>query len=141
MSSHAELPLLSLLSLATQQQRGRLVAGLVERGFDDIALPGARILAAIEGRSLSIQALAEMTGTTKQFTAREVRKLAHARYVTLQSSGEDRRVSLVQLQARGKKLLETSRKAKFNLDAAVEHALGTADARALRRILLRLLDA
>jgi DNA-binding MarR family transcriptional regulator len=133
-------PLLTLLSLATQRERATLVAALSARGFDDIALPGARLLAALREGDASIQTLADATDTTKQFCAREVQKLATARYVRLATSKEDRRVTLVSLAPRGHDLLEASRATKRELDQTVSKKLGAQNARTLRRLLARLVD-
>src|SRR5690349_4157492 len=117
-SNEDERPLLTLLSLATQQERETLVRTLAARGFDDIALPGARLLGALREGEASIQALAEATSTTKQFCAREVQKLVQGRYVQVATPDADRRVSLVSLLARGRSLLAASGSAKRDLDAA-----------------------
>jgi DNA-binding MarR family transcriptional regulator len=138
MSTHDERPLLTLLSLATNLERARLIDSLAAEGFDDIALPGARILGALRGGPCSIQALAEATETTKQFAGREVQKLSRARYVSVAPSAEDKRASLVQLAPRGRRLLDASHRTKHALDEAVARKLGERDAASLRRLLERL---
>ena len=141
MSSNEDArPLLTLLSLATQRQREILVKALSARGFDDIALPGARLLAALREGESSIVSLAATTGTTKQFCAREVQKLVQGAYVQAVVSAVDRRVSLVSLAQRGRALLDASGSAKKELDAAIRKQLGDAGARALRGLLVRLVD-
>jgi DNA-binding MarR family transcriptional regulator len=140
MSTHDELPLLSLLSLATNRERARLTAALAAEGFDDIALPGARILGALRSGPQSIQALAQATDTTKQFAAREIQKLCRARYVSVSQSAEDKRVSVVRLEPRGRRLLDASHHTKHALDRAVARKLGERDAASLRRLLERLVS-
>lgn len=138
MSTDDERPLLTLLSLATNLERARLITSLTADGFDDIALPGARILGVLRAGPSSIQALAEATETTKQFAAREVQKLDRARYVTVSPSPDDKRATVVQLAPRGRRLLEASHRIKHALDQAVARKLGERDAASLRRLLERL---
>jgi DNA-binding MarR family transcriptional regulator len=138
MSSPDVRPLLTLLSLATNLERARLLALLAAEGFDDIALPGARILGALRDGPRTIQALAEATETTKQFAAREVQKLDGARYVSVGPAPDDKRASMVQLEARGRRLLDASHRIKHSLDHAVSRKLGERDAASLRRLLVRL---
>lgn len=138
MSTDDEPPLLTLLAQATNLERARLVASLEGEGFDDIGLPGVRILTALRDGPRSIQALAAATDTTKQFAAREVQKLSRARYVSAAPSPDDKRSALVRLEARGKRLLEASKRMKRALDQAVARKLGEHDAASLRRLLVRL---
>lgn len=140
MSTQDDRPLLTLLSLATNAERARLVRELADRGFDDVALAGARLIATVAAGPKSIQALAEATETTKQFTAREVRKLVAARYVATAPSPEDGRVTLVRIEPRGRKLLDASREAKRALDADAAKKLGARELSTLRKLLARLVD-
>lgn len=140
MSTDDERPLLTLLALATNLERARLIASLELEGFGDIALPGARILGALRDGPRSIQALAAATETTKQFTAREVQKLSRARYASAAPSPDDKRSTLVRLESRGKRLLEASKRVKHALDQAVARKLGERDAATLRRLLARLVE-
>lgn len=133
-------PLLTLLSLATQCERERLVTRLSALGFADIALPGARLLASLAAGPRSIAGLAEATATTKQYTAREVAKLALARYISVGPSTEDRRERQVYLTARGRELLAASRKLKRTLDARIRRQLGTANTALLRKLLRLLIE-
>lgn len=129
---------LTLLSMATERQRRDLVAALRVRGFDDVNLSGARILRVLGREPKIVQALADATGTTKQFAAREVRHLAEAGYVETSPSPADGRAVLVKATRRGHRLLAASDREKRRLDAGVEARLGPRDARELRRLLARL---
>jgi DNA-binding MarR family transcriptional regulator len=138
--SALQLPLLSLLSRATEQERRRLVADLAQRGFDDLALAGARVLGHLQDGPLSIQALAVATATTKQFTAREVKRLEQRGYVNLSPSEADGRVTLVALTERGRALLSASTRTKVALEAQAERRLGAHELATLRRLLTRLTE-
>ena len=133
-------PLLSLLSRATEQERRALVDALAARGFDDIGLPGARLLARLADGAASIQLLAAAAGTTKQFAAREVRKLGRAGYVSVAASHSDARAASVTLARRGSQLLEESRQLKLALTARARRRLGARDLATLERLLVALLE-
>jgi DNA-binding MarR family transcriptional regulator len=137
-SADEDQPLLTLLNAVTQRQRDALVAALTRRGFAGVALPGVRLLAELTQGARSVQALADATATTKQFCAREVKRLAQGGYVTLANSVEDRRVTLVLLTTTGRRLMAAVRQAKRELDGVIAQRLGAADARTLRRLLARL---
>jgi len=134
-------PLLSLLSRATEQERRLLVSELAARGFDDIGLAGARLLARLAHGPASIQALAAASGTTKQFAAREVKKLARAGYVSVAASESDGRATSVTLSPRGSRLLAESRKLKLALTARARRLLGARDLATLERLLVALTRA
>ena len=142
MSNHADLPpLLSLLSRATEHERRALVRELAAGGFDDIGLAGARLLARLAGGPASIQALAASNGTTKQFAAREVRKLEGAGYVSIAASKGDARARSVTLARRGGRLLEESRRVKLLLAARAKRRLGARSLATLERLLVALAAA
>lgn len=131
-------PLLSLLSRATEHERRALVTELAERGFDDVGLAGARLLARLADGPTSIQELAAASGTTKQFAAREVKKLERAGYVSVAASPSDGRASSVALARRGRRLLEVSRRTKLTLAARARQRLGARDLATLERLLVAL---
>ncbi|NUP12838.1 MAG: MarR family transcriptional regulator [Polyangiaceae bacterium] len=133
-----EQPLLSLLNVVTQRERDALVAGLERRGFAGAALPALRLIGEVRTGARSIQALADATGTTKQFCGREAQRLHKAGYLTLQPSPDDKRVTLVSLASRGQKLLGAVADVKSELDKAIVKKLGATDAKAFRRALERL---
>lgn len=133
-------PLLSLLSRATEQERRALVNELAARGFDDIGLAGARLLARLAEGAASIQLLAAAAGTTKQFAAREVRKLERAGYVSVAASQSDARAASVTLARRGSQLLEESRQIKLALTARARRRLGARDLATLERLLVALIE-
>ena len=133
-------PLLTLLHVVLQREREAQMAALARRGFGGVTFPALRLLVELEAEARSVQALADATGTTKQFCAREVKKLEEAGYVSLERSEDDRRVTPVSLSGSGRKLLVAARAAKHELDVAVGRRLGLADARTLRRLLARLAD-
>lgn len=134
-------PLLTLLSRATEYERQKLVKGLGERGFDDIGLAGARLLARLSGGPASIQELAAANGTTKQFAAREVKKLERSGYVALAASPSDGRATSVTLARRGTELLAESRRVKQALATRARRKLGARNLATLERLLLRLTEA
>ncbi len=131
-------PLLTLLSAVAQAERDALVAALERRGFSGVAMPAIRLIAEVAAAERSIQALADATGTTKQFCGREVARLKKQGYLAIAPSPDDKRATSVSLAARGKKLLEAVRQAKRELDAAMLRRLGAADVERLRRMLTRL---
>lgn len=136
----SERPLLTLLSIAAQRQRERLLVALEARGFEGIAMPEMRLLKELDHRGpSSIQALADATETTKQFCAREVKKLERGDYVVITSNEGDRRVTLVAIGPNGRRLLDVIDDVKSELDSAIEQKLGDERADELRALLERLL--
>lgn len=137
MSKSAEKPpILTLLSIATQREKDAMVVSLRARGFEKIGLPEMRLVGELKVRGpSSIQALADATGTTKQFCAREVKKLEGEGYVSLEPSPDDKRVTLVTLGPAGRRLMAATHEVKIEHDASIARRLGAANARALRQLL------
>jgi DNA-binding MarR family transcriptional regulator len=135
MSAHDDEPFFTLLTSVANQQRDALAETLRRRGFDGIGLPGFRLVAELERGERSVQGLAAATGTTKQFCAREVHRLAEEGYLTLQSSEDDRRVTLISPSERGRRFMAAVREVKHELDSAIVKRLGASDARRFRRML------
>ena len=109
-------------------------------GFTDIALSGGAPVGQLGCRAAEHCGLAEATATTKQYTAREVAKLALAQYISVGPSMEDRRERQVFLAPRGRELLAASRKIKRTLDARIRRQLGTANTALLRKLLRLLIE-
>lgn len=138
----SERPLLTLLSIAAQRQRESLLAALEARGFEGIAMPEMRLLKELDHRGpSSIQALAVATETTKQFCAREVKKLERGGYLVITSNEGDRRVTLVAIGSNGRRLLEVINDVKSELDSVIEAKLGDESAEELRSLLERLVES
>lgn len=113
-----------------------MVVSLRARGFEKIGLPEMRLVGELKVRGpSSIQALADATGTTKQFCAREVKKLEGEGYVVLEPSPDDKRVTLVTLGPAGRRLMSATHEVKIEHDASIARRLGAANARALRQLL------
>lgn len=134
-------PLLALLSIVAQREREAMVEAMAARGFDGVSLPVVRLLDKLTEQPRSVQALAGVTGTTKQFCGREVKRLEALGYLTVKPSAEDRRVTLVSLRIRGRRLLAAMQDAKRELDATVIRRLGADDANVLRRLLSTLAES
>ncbi len=137
-SNEEDPPLLTLLSVVTQNEREALVAALERRGFHGVSLPAVRLLAELKDAPKSVQSLADATGTTKQFCAREVKRLDEAGYLEVAPSEEDRRAVVVSLGPHGRRLMAAARDIKRELDGAIVRRLGEKDARVLRTLLARL---
>ncbi len=137
-AAETDEPLLTLLNAVVQREREALVAALARRGFAGVSLPAVRLLAEVKAGPKSVQALADATGTTKQFCGREVKRLADAGYLGVHPSDEDRRALVVSLLERGRRLMAAAREVKHELDAGIARRLGERDARLLRRLLARL---
>ncbi|AKU95431.1 Transcriptional regulator, MarR family [Labilithrix luteola] len=137
MSKSAEKPpILTLLSIAAQREKESMVVALRARGFDKIGPPEMRLVGELKVRGpSSIQALADATGTTKQFCAREVKKLEAKGYVSLEPSPDDKRVTLVVLGPAGRRFTAAAHDVKVEHDASIARRLGAANARALRQLL------
>lgn len=133
-------PLLTLLSLATERERDRLVQSLVKQGYEDVGLAAVRMLARLADGPKSIQQLAALSAVSKQVAARTVQRLAEGGYVRVHSAREDKRRSEVSLDARGTALLAASSRAKRARDRSLATKLGGEALTALREALQRLID-
>ncbi len=127
-----------LLSPVLQAEREAVVAALVARGFADVSLPALRLLYELRGGSVTIQGLARAAGVTKQFCARELKKLAQGGLVLVQDSLTDMRAREVSIEPDGLRALVTVSAAQAALDKVLAQRLGRTDASHLRRIVARL---
>lgn len=135
MVSKVKVPLMTLLSRATERERRLLVSAVVGKRHAQVTLAGVRVLATVRDGEKSVQELATAISTSKQYAAREVQKLVGSGHVSVTPSAEDKRVSLVALAPRGLALLRASDRAKAERERQVEAALGVANLRTLRRLL------
>ncbi len=126
MSTNPELTIVELSQALAAQTRNILTDAMIARGYDGICMPEARLIWEASVGTLNIQQLAERTGTTKQFCAREVAKLRDGGYLDTKSDVGDKRAVRVTLTTRGEKLLGDLREEKLKLEAEMRARIGNA---------------
>ncbi len=124
MSSDRQLTLFEVLQLMAAQTRKGLNEASAALGYDGISVPEARLIWEISTGSRNIQQLAERTGTTKQFCAREIAKLREAGFVVTKTDSVDKRAVRVMLTPKGETLLADLGAEKLRLEAEMRDRIG-----------------
>lgn len=127
-----------LMFLSYRYAESRILADLVEAGFDDITLAQGRVAARIAPQGTRLTELAEQAQITKQSAGFLVDQLAAAGYVERVPDPTDARARLVRLAERGLAMQQQARKAEEAIERDWERHLGARRMRALREALTAL---
>ncbi len=111
-----------------------------ERGYTDISVSDANLLANLDTDGTSISALARRAGITRQAASQQVAALERAGYVERRTSATDRRAVIVVQTRRGRALLAEALDIVEDLEASYEQLLGSQGLADLKRSLSSLLD-
>jgi DNA-binding MarR family transcriptional regulator len=125
LSTSSELTIVELSQLLANQTRKALTDAMIARGYDGICMPEARLIWEVAASTPNIQQLAERTGTTKQFCAREVAKLREAGYLATEIDPGDKRAVRVGLTEKGENLMRDLREEKLGLEAEMRARVGS----------------
>ena len=136
-----DLPDLALLLAGTSRPLAdRMVAGHAAAGFHEVRPPHGFVLRALAGGGLTLTALAERLGVTKQAALKVVDDMEARGLVARVPSPEDRRAKLLTLTPRG----EAARAAALQTSAAIERELredlGDDAVDAARAVLMRFVE-
>lgn len=114
-----------LVQALAQEMRGDLVGRLKLCGYANIGMSDIRLIWHASTGGHNVQRLAALTGTTKQFCAREVQKLRAAGLLRTDSDKQDGRALKIRLTANGERLLADVQREKAALERSLELRTGT----------------
>lgn len=126
MSSELPATLFELSQIMAQQTRKALADAIAAHGYADVSLPGARLIWEVSTGARNIQQLAERTGTTKQFCARETARLRDCGYLETRPDQNDKRSVRVVLTKKGAAALSELRAVKLGLEDEMRAKIGDA---------------
>lgn len=130
-----------LLGLAYQTFVDHLNARLAQRGFADIRPAFGYVFRALAEQDLTSGQLATRLGITAQGAGKLVDQMVEAGYVSRRLDTADRRTKWLDLTARGRAALATAHQIHQDVEHTLTADLGAAPVRALRQVLLHLVDA
>lgn len=129
----AEVPLSRLLLEAHRSLGGELLAGLSERGYEDVRPGHAALFMTIDRRTgTRLTELARRAHMTKQGMMLLVDELESRGYVRRVPDPEDARAKLVRLTARGRNYVAEARRAMAAVESRARRQLGWRRYQALR---------
>lgn len=129
-----------LLLRASRAETTATLDGIRRRGFGDISLGDAGLLANLDTEGTSISALARRAGVTRQAASQQVAGLERAGYVERKSSSTDGRAVLIIQTQRGRDLLAAALDVVDELEASYAGHLGESGLKELKGTLASLLD-
>ena|SRR5947208_2191072 len=121
----AETPLSRLLLEAHRSLGGELLAGLSERGYEEVRAGHAALFMHIDRRTgTRLTELARRAHMSKQGMMLLVDELEEAGYVRRVPDPEDGRAKLVRLTARGRNYVAEARRAMASVESRAKRQLG-----------------
>jgi DNA-binding MarR family transcriptional regulator len=124
-----------LLAAGYQEFVRQLRAALTGQGFGDLGRSDGYVLRALAGRSMTVSALAERLGITKQGAGQLVDAMAEKAYLERQPDPDDGRARLVALAPRGRAALEAARRFHQGYERHLIRVHGADAVRGLRALL------
>lgn len=132
-------PLLgALLRVPWEAIRGRMLAGLHERGFTDLTAAHLNVLQYPGPDRVRPSDLAARTGMTKQALNYLLGQMEHAGYLRRRDDSGDQRSKRIHLTARGRRAADTIREIVTDVEAEWARELGPARFAGLRDALVDL---
>lgn len=128
-----------LLLRASRAETTATLDGIRRRGFGDISLSDAGLLANLDTEGTSISALARRAGVTRQAASQQLAGLERAGYVERRSSSTDGRAVLIIQTPRGRDLLAAALDVVDELEASYAEHLGAVGIDELKASLASLL--
>ena len=119
----------------------RMVEGLHARGFEDFLPAFPSMLSNLDIVGTRIGVLASRAGVTRQAAGQLLKEIEQRGYVTLKSSPDDARVTVVHFTARGRRLLAAVLKLVEEIEGEFEHLLKRGRFAVVRDGLGRIADA
>lgn len=104
-----------------------LLERLSARGFTDFSAAFPPMLSNLDTLGTPIGVLAARAGVTRQAAGQLLRQIEERGYVTLRSSSDDGRVTIVQFTARGRRLLNTILELVLEIEEDFASLLGTSE--------------
>ena len=129
-----------LLLQAQRAMTRRGVAKLRERGHERLALAHTALLHHLDVQGLSVTALAERAGMTKQSMRQLVLDLEDKGYVSRVPDPSDRRAAIVTFTKEGRRLMADADQIRTELESECLALLGRERFEALKESLVRLTE-
>ena len=129
-----------LLLWAQRDFTARAHARLRARGYAEVGLAHAALLANVDTEGTSVSALAERVGTTTQAMGRLALELEGAGYGVRTPDPADRRATIVTSTAAGRQFLTEAMEVKWAVEAEYAALIGEREVAALRELLGTLVD-
>jgi DNA-binding MarR family transcriptional regulator len=119
----------------------RVVDGLWARGFTDFTLAFPQILSNLDLQGTRIGILAERAGVTRQAAGQLVNEIERCGYVQRKQAPEDARATVVQLTAKGRRLIAAILELAAETEASFGQLLSVREFDRVRTGLVRIADA
>jgi DNA-binding MarR family transcriptional regulator len=113
-----------LVLRATRAESTATLDRLRDRGYSDISIADANLLANLDTQGVTLSALARRVGVTRQAIGQQVSQLEQAGYVDRRPSEADGRAVVVIQTARGRALLQDALDIVSNLEKEYAFHLG-----------------
>ena len=128
-----DLGLLSLIVAIGVTER--ISERLTDTGFDDVRDSHGYVVQGLLAGDTTVTQLGARLGISEQAVSKTVRELERAGYVARGTDATDRRSRPLRLTARGKQLVDASRRARLAVARDLERWLGNRDTGELVRLL------
>jgi DNA-binding MarR family transcriptional regulator len=129
-----------LVVAATRYVAERLDAAVAAAGIEGMRAPYGFVIRALHGSPLTLTALAERLGVTKQAAIKVVDEMEARGFVERRPHPDDRRAKVLALTERGAAVRRAARAESRRMEAELRRELGADDVAAFRRTLLRFLE-
>jgi len=133
------LPVTHLAFFVGSFANRQLVAEMKRAGYGDLREPHGYLFQHLLGEPRSVGELSKLLGVTQQAVSKTVAELTASGYLEA-APGDDARVRLVRLSARGHASVLAARRLREKLERRLLGKLGEKRARALRSALAELLE-
>jgi DNA-binding MarR family transcriptional regulator len=125
---------------ATRYVAERLDAAVAEAGIEGMRAPYGFVIRALHGSPLTLTALADRLGVTKQAAIKVVDEMEARGFVTRTPLPGDRRAKAIALTERGEAVRRAARAESERMESELRADLGAGDVEALRRVLLSFVE-
>jgi DNA-binding MarR family transcriptional regulator len=133
--AHAPPDLAILLTAAGRAVADRLLEAMREAGLEEVRSNHGFVIRAVADGGLTLTALAERLGVSKQAAQKVVDDMERRRLVERVDSDQDRRAKTIRLTKRGQKVRRTALAASKRMEAELRDDLGNATVDAAREAL------
>jgi DNA-binding MarR family transcriptional regulator len=124
-----------LLAAGYQEFVRQLREAMAADGFDDLGRSAGYVLRALDGRPMTVSALAERLEISKQGAGQIVDEMDRRGYIDRRPSPEDRRARLLHLSPRGQRALSTARRFHRRYERQLARQHGAEAVAAVRGVL------
>ena len=130
-----------MVMVAARLVAERVLADLVEAGFDDTREGDGYVFQLLQQGSASVSEVAEHLGISQQGASKSVADLERRGYVRRRPSTVDGRVRRVELTDRAWAVIDEARRGRARLGAEIDERLGVRNAAGFRRSLVAVAES